>query len=100
MPGKHITQQQESIYMKNRQQGFSQETSSARAGISVRSGRSIEKSQRGRKKQRHWRTRQDPFEAVWETEILPLLVREPELTGTTLWDTLMIIFLVNTRRNC
>ncbi len=72
--------------MKNRQRGFSQETSSAKAGISVRSGRRIEKNQRGRKKQRHWRTRQDPFEAVWETEVIPLLAREPELTGTTLWE--------------
>ncbi len=72
--------------MKNRQRGFSQETSSAKAGISVRSGRRIEKNQRVGKKQRDWRTRQDPFEAVWETEIIPLLAREPELTGTTLWE--------------
>ncbi|MCC8996722.1 MAG: hypothetical protein LM517_06680 [Nitrosomonas sp.] len=86
MPGKHIIQQQESIYMKNRQRGFNQETSSAKAGISVRSGRRIERNQRSGKKQRHWRTRQDPFEAVWEAEIIPLLTREPELTGTTLWE--------------
>jgi len=84
LPGKHIIQQQESIYMKNRQRGFNQETSSTKAGISVRSGRRIERNQRGGKKQRHWRTRQDPFEAIWEAKIIPLLTREPELTGTTL----------------
>jgi len=86
LPGKHITQQQENIYMKSRQRDFSQETSSAKAGISIRSGRRIEKNQRGTKKQRHWRTRQDPFETVWETEIIPLLAREPDLTGMTIWE--------------
>jgi hypothetical protein len=46
----------------------------------------LRRTREGRKKQRHWHTRQDPFEAVWETEIIPLLAREPELTGTTLWE--------------
>ena len=30
--------------------------------------------------------RRDPLEAVWETELIPLLEREPSLTGITLWD--------------
>ena len=72
--------------MKSRHIGHSQETSAAKAGISTRTGRRIEKDERPEKKQRHWRTRQDPFEAVWETECVPLLTREPELTGTTLWE--------------
>ena len=72
--------------MKSRQTGQSQEIAAAKAGISVRSGRRIEKHQRPRKQPRHWRTRQDPFEAVWEAELMPLLAGEPELTGTTLWE--------------
>ena len=43
MSGQHITQLQEHLYMKSRQAGFTQELSAAKAGISVRSGRRIEK---------------------------------------------------------
>jgi hypothetical protein len=84
--GKHITQLQEEIYMKNRQAGCLQETAAAKADISVRSGRRIEKGERSSKKERHWRTREDPLAAVWESELIPLLEREPSLTGITLWD--------------
>jgi len=43
LSGKHITHLQESLYMKSRQAGYSQETSAAKADISVRSGRRVEK---------------------------------------------------------
>ena len=86
MSGKHITHLQENIYMKNRQVGNGQETSAAKAGMSVRSGRRIEKGQRQETKERHWRTRTDPLEAVWDSELVPLLEREPALTGITLWE--------------
>ncbi|MEN8133050.1 MAG: hypothetical protein ABFS45_23300 [Pseudomonadota bacterium] len=72
--------------MKRRQAGFTQEVSAAKTGISVRSGRRIEKGERQVTKERHWRTRKDPLEAVWESELIPLLEREPSLTGITLWD--------------
>lgn len=51
MPGKHITHQQEAIYMKNRQIGHGQETAAAKAGVSIRSGRRIEKGVRVEKSQ-------------------------------------------------
>lgn len=86
MSGKHITQLQENSYMKNRQTGLTQETSSAKAGISVRSGRRIEKGEKTRHKERKWRTRKDPLEAVWDSELVPLLENESSLTGITLWD--------------
>lgn len=86
MTGKHITHQQEVIYMKNRQIGHNQEVAAAKAGISVRSGRRIEKGEKKGKSQRCWRTRHDPFASVWESELVPMLCREPELTGTTLWE--------------
>jgi transposase InsO family protein len=72
--------------MKSRQAGLTQEVSAAKAGISVRSGRRIEKGERPAIQERNWRTRQDPFAAVWESELIPLLDREPSLTGITLWD--------------
>ena len=73
--------------MSKRQQGKSQETASAKAAISERSGRRIEKGERhcvpgGR----HWRTRDDPLAAIWDAELVPLLEKEPRLTGLTLWE--------------
>ena len=86
MPGKRITQHQESLYMSKRQQGKSQETAAAKAAISKRSGRRIEKGERHSVPgERHWRTREDPLEAIWENELVPLLEKESQLTGLTLW---------------
>jgi len=87
LPGKRITQRQENLYMNQRQQGQSQETAAAKGGISERSGRRIEKGERPSiPKERHWRTREDPLDAIWESELVPLLEEEPGLTGLTLWE--------------
>jgi len=73
--------------MSKRQQGKSQETAAAKAAISERSGRRIEKGERHSVPgERHWRTREDPLEAIWENELVPLLEKEPQLTGLTLWE--------------
>ena len=75
--------------MQHRQNGASQEVAAAKAGISVRSGRRIETStQKPRvNTERQWRTREDPLEAVWETELLPLLQAKPDLTIYDYLDT-------------
>ena len=73
MSGKRITQRQEDCYMKHRQTGCSQELSAIKTGISVRSGRRIEKGEKPNPKSHDWKTREDPFEAVWESELEPLL---------------------------
>lgn len=87
MPGKRITQRQESLYMNTRQLGKSQQTAAAKAAISERSGRRIEKGERPSiPGERHWRTREDPLDAIWEKELVPLLEREPQLTGLTLGE--------------
>jgi hypothetical protein len=73
--------------MNTRQLGKSQETAAAKAAISERSGRRIEKGERQSiPEERHWRTREDPFEAIWEKELVPLLEKESQLTGLTLWE--------------
>jgi hypothetical protein len=73
--------------MSKRQQGKSQETAAAKAAISERSGRRIEKGERPSiPGERHWRTREDPLEAIWENELVPLLEKESQLTGLTLWE--------------
>lgn len=88
--GSKITRQQEELYMHHRHEGCTQETAAAKAGLSVRSGRRIDQAGGPRPTQpRDWRTRHDPLEAVWETELLPLLRAEPSLTGTTLLEYLL-----------
>jgi len=86
LSGKHITQQQRNLYMKYRQAGLNQTVSGAKSGISSRSGRRIEEQGSTAKKPHHWRTREDPFAQVWESELVPLLEQEPTLTGLTLWE--------------
>lgn len=49
---------QVSFYMARRKKGLSQDAASTTAGISVRSGRRIEKGQWHQSNERHWRTRQ------------------------------------------
>lgn len=73
--------------MSARERGCSQQTAAAKADISVRSGRRIEKEehqpQRGRP--HDWRTRPDPLAGVWESELEPMLSRQPQLQPMTLF---------------
>jgi len=71
--------------MNSRQSGDTQEVAAAKAGISVRTGRRIDKGQHHERKPRDWRTRKDPFDEVWDSVLVPLLEKEPGLTGITLW---------------
>lgn len=72
--------------MQGRQRGLSQEGAAAKADVSVRSGRRIENGEIRRAMERHWRTREDPLINVWESKLVPLLEREPSLTGLTLLE--------------
>ncbi|MFQ5471218.1 MAG: IS21 family transposase [Gammaproteobacteria bacterium] len=72
--------------MKSRQSGLTQETAAAKAGVSIRSGRRIEKGEHQLKQDRQWRTRIDPLKKVWDSELVPLLEKEATLTGLTLWE--------------
>ena len=68
--------------MSKRQLGQSQETAAAKASISERSGRRIEKGERPSiPGERHWRTREDPFEAIWEKELVPFVRRQLSCPG-------------------
>jgi len=72
--------------MKSRQQGLTQETSAAKADISERTGRRLEKEGFPSPIKRQWVTRKDPLIDVWESELLPMLELESTLTGLTLWE--------------
>ena len=73
-----VTDQQVVLLRQRRMEGKTQQTSAAMAGMSVRSARKWQcgplPSETGQ--ERWWRTRTDPFEGVWEEEILPLLEGE------------------------
>jgi hypothetical protein len=72
--------------------GKSQEAAAAAAGMSVRTARKWEAGALPSTSQepRSWRTRSDPFEGVWDEEIVPLLVRDEDriLRATTLLELL------------
>lgn len=74
--------------MSAKENGCTQTTAAAKAGVSVRSGRRIEQgelqSQRGRP--HDWRTRRDPLAEVWESELVPMLERQPKLQAITLFE--------------
>ncbi len=88
MPGEWIKPRQVERYMKARIQGHSQENAATKAGISIRSGRSIEQGKRidPTTKERHWRNRPDPLAAVWESELKPMLENHPGLQAITLLE--------------
>ncbi len=88
MPGRWITNQQVEIYMESIEQKHRQVTAAAKAGISERSGRSIKQGKRvdPKTRLRHWRTRADPLEGVWEAEVVPLLAQKPGLQPITLLE--------------
>ena len=83
-----VTDQQVALLRQRQMEGKKQQTAAAMAGMSERSAR---KWQCGplpseTKTERRWRTRPDPFDGVWEEEILPLLQGEAagRLRATTI----------------
>jgi hypothetical protein len=84
--GRAITDQQVDLYMTSRDEGASQVLAAAAAGISERSARRVEHAPEEAKRERDWRTRADPFDAVWESELVGLLKARPELSATTLLE--------------
>ena len=86
MPGKHLNDQQVRTYMDHCRTHL-QQTSAAKAGISERSARRIDRDPillSQRKRPRIYRTRVNPFEDVWEAEIVPLLRAMPSLQAITI----------------
>ena len=70
----------------NNRKTTSQARAAAKAGISERSARRIENATAlpSQNPRRYWRSRVNPFLAVWDTEIVPLLHSAPTLMAVTL----------------
>ena len=77
--------------MSNRNKDMTQETAAVKAGMSERTGRRIESGthQQKCKQARSYRTRTDPLEKVWDSDLLPRLEIEPKLKPKTLYLYLM-----------
>jgi len=74
--------------MTSRANGSTQERAAVRSGFSERSGRRIEKGDGGpdHRKPRKHRTRKDPLDAVWKSDMLPMLEAHPGLRAVTLLE--------------
>jgi hypothetical protein len=91
MSGQRITKYQAQVYMNARATGQTQVSAGTIAGISERSGQRIESGehQPNRGRVRDWRSRPDPLAAVWESELEPMLQRQPQLKPQTLYEYLL-----------
>ena len=87
MSGKPINSEQIKVYKAARNNGKTQRTAAAMAGISERSGRRIEKGEllSGGNRKRYWRTHPDFFAEVWGHKIIPLLTENPGLKAVALF---------------
>lgn len=70
----------------NTRKTTSQQLAAAKAGLSERSARRIERSATlpSQTPRRYWRSRADPFAQVWDSEVVPLLCGAPQLMAVTL----------------
>jgi len=77
--------------MRAKEAGCTQQQSATIAGFSERSGKRIEQGehQPGYGQEREWRTRTDPLVEVWDSELEPMLRREPRLEPMTLYENLL-----------
>lgn len=86
------TDEQVRLLRQERMNGRTQKSAAAIAGMSERTARSWEKGPlpSQTKEPRTWRTREDPFEEVWETDVAPLLKADEKrvLRATTLVEVL------------
>ena len=88
-----VTDAQVRLLRRKRMEGKTQEVAAASAGMSVRAARKWERGAlpSQSKARRTWRTRQDPFEGIWEGEVVPLLEADDDggLEAKTIFDALM-----------
>lgn len=75
-----VTDKQVKLLRQRRMEGKTQEAAAAAADMSSRTARRWKAGHvpSQTKKERTWRTRDDPFEEVWDTAVVPLLVSDTE----------------------
>jgi transposase InsO family protein len=88
MTNRKITIEQVGLYMKNRKAGDIQTVAAAKAGISVRSAKRIDKGRFSKDKLVHVDNVRDPLHKVWKSELVPILEKDPHLRAITLLEEL------------
>ncbi|QPN70348.1 hypothetical protein [Synechococcus sp. CBW1108] len=76
-------------YMAKRASGLSQQIAADALGISVRSAQRIDRGElqaqaQQQQRGRHWRKRADPLAEVWDSVLVPMLEKAPQLEPQTL----------------
>ena len=88
-----VSDAQVRLLRRKRMEGKTQEAAASAADMSVRTARTWADGPlpSAGQRARSWRTRADPFDAVWETELVPLLTRDDGriFEATTLLDRLI-----------
>ncbi|MCP4545108.1 MAG: IS21 family transposase [bacterium] len=88
-----VTDEQVRLMRRKRMEGKRQETAAAESGMSERTARKWEKGPLPSqvRKPRTWRTREDPFAEVWDSEVVGWLETDTEgqLRSTTIFDELV-----------
>lgn len=87
MSGERLTHQEVRLYMSYREK-HKQNVAAAKMGIGIRTAQRIDTREHSYFKDPNSkkRTRQDPFEGVWEDELVPLLRGHPHLMAITLLE--------------
>ena len=87
MSGTTLNRRNVELYMDYRGKN-NQKVAAAKAGISVRSAQNIDAEEHHyfKESKTKKRTRKDPFEDVWEQELVPLLKENPTLMAITLLE--------------
>ncbi len=76
-------------YVAKRASGLSQQVAADAVGISVRSAQRIDRGElqpegQQQRRGRHWRSRADALADVWDSVLLPMLEKAPQLEPQTL----------------
>ena len=79
--------------MKERKQGCTKKVAAARSGFSERSVyRTQNRTHQPVQTERSWKTRKDPFEAVWDSVIVSMLEKAPKLQAKTILEELQRLY--------
>lgn len=88
-----VTDEQVRLMRRKRMEGKTQETAAAIAEMSVRTARDWQAGPlpSESRETRDWRTRENPFAEVWDTEVIPLLKADEDgaLQAKTIFDELV-----------
>ncbi len=90
MTGRPITVQQKKLFMKFRTEGNTPQQAAAKTGFSTATAYRIERAPQAsvEPKAPRGRRRPDPLEAVWDSEIVPMLTAAPSLRAIAILDEL------------